>query len=202
MDNDNKEKNIVTIFKKFIDVDESVKRIPLYFFLVCVLLVVLIFKLSQTNEYLKVIAENGKNSIEYETFDDTFVEVVTEDKKDKEDYIPLLEELKDESTTEENNTTNQNNSSKETTTKNNIENTTLSDKETTTENKSTTQKSDNNVSRKTYVLNISSKKIHLPDCTFVGRTKEENKKTVKLTNDELNQYKNDGYTMCKTCGGK
>ena len=68
MDNDNKEKNIVSIFKKFIDVDESVKRIPLYFFLVCVLLIVLIFKLSQTNEYLKVIAENGKNSIEYETF--------------------------------------------------------------------------------------------------------------------------------------
>ncbi len=202
MDNDNKEKNIVTMFKKFIDVDESVKRIPLYFFLVCVLLVVLIFKLSQTNEYLKVIAENGKNSIEYETFDDTFVEVVTEEKKDKEDYIPLLKELKDESTTEENNTTIHNNSSKETTTKNNIETTTQSDKETTTENNSTTQKSDDNVSRKTYVLNVSSKKIHLPDCTFVERTKEENKKRVKLSNDELKQYKNDGYTMCKKCGGK
>lgn len=75
-------------------------------------------------------------------------------------------------------------------------------KETTTENNTTTQKSDDNVSRKTYVLNTSSKKIHLPDCTFVGRTKEENKKTVKLSTDELNQYKNDGYTICKTCGGK
>ena len=63
----------------------------MYFFLVSVLLVVLIFKLGQTNEYLKVIAENGKNSIEYETFDDTFIEVITEENKDKEDYIPLLE---------------------------------------------------------------------------------------------------------------
>ena len=91
MGRDNGEKKIVTIFKKFINVDESVKRIPMYFFLVSVLLIVLIFKLGQTNEYLKVIAENGKNSIEYETFDDTFIEVITEENKDKEDYIPLLE---------------------------------------------------------------------------------------------------------------
>ncbi len=194
MSKENKEKKIVTIFKKFIDVDESVKRIPIYFFLVCVLLVVLIFKLSQTNEYLKVIAENGKNSVEYETFDDTFIEIVTEEKKDKEDYIPLLEELTDEETTSQENTTKKtNNTQTETTTKNN--------EESTTANNTTTQKSDDNVSRKTYVLNISSKKIHLPDCTFVGRTKEENKKTVKLSTDELNQYKNDGYTTCKTCGG-
>lgn len=193
MGKDNREKKIVTIFKKFIDVDESVKRIPMYFFLVSVLLIVLIFKLGQTNEYLKEIAENGKNSIEYETFDDTFIEVITEEKKDKEDYIPLLEELTDEeSTNEENLTQKQNNTSKETTTINNSE----------TTSSTTTQKSDDNVTRKTYVLNISSKKIHLPDCSFVARTKEENKKTVKLSDDELNQYKNDGYTICKTCGGK
>ncbi len=194
MGKDNKEKKIVTIFKKFIDVDESVKRIPIYFFLVCVLLVVLIFKLSQTNEYLKVIAENGKNSIEYETFDDTFIEVITEENKDKEDYLPLLEELTDEETTNESTTKNQNYTSKETTTKLN--------KETTTKKNTTTQNLYDNVARKTYVLNISSKKIHLPDCSFVARTKEENKKTVKLSDDELNQYKNDGYTICKTCGGK
>ena len=195
MDNNN-EKKIVSIFKKFINIDESVKRIPMYFFLVCVLLVVLIFKLTQTNEYLKVIAENGKNSIEYETFGDTFIEVSTEETKNKEDYLPLLEEVTDNDTsTEENTTKNQNNSVKETTTK--------AQKETTTKNSTTTtQKQDDNVARKTYVLNTSSKKIHLPDCSFVGRTKEENKKTVKLSTDELNQYKNDGYNMCKTCGGK
>ena len=202
MDNETNEKKIVTIFKKFIDVDESVKRIPFYFFLVCVLLVVLIFKLSQTNEYLKVIAENSKNSIEYETFDDTFIEVVTEDNKEKDDYLTILEELtEDESTSEEDTTENQNISSKETTTKNNKETTTKANKETTTKN-NTTEKSDDNVSRKSYVLNTSSKKIHYPDCSFVSRTKEENKKSVKLSTDELNQYKNDGYTMCKTCGGK
>ena len=192
----NNEKKLVSILKKFIDIDESAKRIPLYFFLICVLLVVLIFKLSQTNEYLKVIAENGKNSVEYETFDDTFIEVSTEETKSKEDYLPLLEEVTDNDTsTEENTTKNQNNSVKETTTK--------AQKETTTKNSTTTtQKQDDNVARKTYVLNTSSKKIHLPDCSFVGRTKEENKKTVKLSTDELNQYKNDGYSMCKTCGGK
>ena len=114
--------------------------------------------------------------------------------KDKEDYLPLLEELTDEETTnEENSTKKQNNTSKETTTKNHTETTTSS---------TTTQKSDDNITRKTYVLNISSKKIHLPDCSFLARTKEENKKTVKLSDDELNQYKNDGYTICKTCGGK
>ena len=195
MDNNN-EKKIVSIFKKFIDIDESVKRIPMYFFLVCVLLVVLIFKLTQTNEYLKVIAENGKNSIEYETFGDTFIEVSTEATKNKEDYLPLLEEVTDNDTsTEENTTKNQNNSVKETTTK--------AQKETTTKNSTTTtQKQEDNVARKTYVLNTSSKKIHSPDCSFVGRTKEENKKTVKLSTDELSQYKNDGYNMCKTCGGK
>lgn len=199
MDKNNKEKKIVTIFKKFIDVDESVKRIPFYFFLVCVLLIVLIFKISQTNEYLKALAEDSRNRVEYETFDDTFIEVETEEKKDKEDYIPLYEEITDnEASNEENTTKKQNNSVKETTTKAQKETTTKNSTMTTT----TTQNQDDNVSRKTYVLNTSSKKIHLPDCTFVGRTKEENKKTVKLSTDELNQYKNDGYTICKTCGGK
>ena len=197
MGKDNREKKIVTIFKRFIDVDESVKRIPMYFFFVSVLLVVLIFKLGQTNEYLKVIAENGKNSIEYETFDDTFIEVITEENKDKEDYFPLLEELTDEETTnEENSTKKQNNTSKETTTKKHSE--------TTTNGNTTTQKSDDNITRKTYVLNISksSKKIHLSSCSFVSRIKDENKKTVKLTDEELQEYIDDGYTICKTCGGK
>lgn len=197
MDKNNKEKKIVTIFKKFIDVDESVKRIPFYFFLVCVLLVILIFKISQTNEYLKALAEDSRNRVEYETFDDTFIEVETEEKKDKEDYIPLYEELTDkETTSEEDSTKKQNITSKETTTKAN--------KETTTKTSTTTQKSDDNVSRKTYVLNISksSKKIHLSSCSFVSRIKDENKKTVKLTDEELQEYINDGYTICKTCGGE
>ena len=52
-----------------------------------------------------------------------------------------------------------------------------------------------------YVINTSSKKIHLPECSFVGRTKEENKKTVELTKDELNNYLQNGHEFCKTCGG-
>ncbi|MBR5202272.1 MAG: hypothetical protein IKW45_03320 [Clostridia bacterium] len=192
----NNEKKIVSIFKKFIDIDESVKRIPIYFFLVCVLLVVLIFKISQTNEYLKEIAENGKNSIEYETFDDTFIEISTENTKEKEDYIPLLEETSNENSTTELTTNENKNTSKETTTK--VENETSTNQSITV----TDSPTDNNVTRKTYVLNTNSKKIHLPDCSFVPRTKEENKKIVELSNEELNQYKNDGYAICKTCGGK
>ena len=180
----NLEKKIVTIFKKFIDVDESIKRIPFYFFLVCVLLVVLTFKISQTNEYLKTLAEDSRNRVEYETFDDTFIEVETEDKKEKEDYIPLLEEVNDkESTTE-----NQNNTSSDTiTNKFDV---------TTSENSTATESSNDNVSRNTYVLNTTSKKIHLPDCSFVSRTKEENKKTVKLSTEDFNQYKYEYLNEC------
>ncbi len=61
---------------------------------------------------------------------------------------------------------------------------------------------ENASNKATYVINISSKKIHLPDCSFVNRTNEENKKTIQLSSDELNDYIKDGYTICKTCGGK
>ena len=54
---------------------------------------------------------------------------------------------------------------------------------------------------KTYVINKNSKKIHTKDCSFVDRMKEENKQIVQLTNDELNNYLNDGYTTCSSCGG-
>lgn len=54
---------------------------------------------------------------------------------------------------------------------------------------------------KTYVINKNSKKIHTKDCSFVDRMKEENKQTVQLTSDELNNYLNDGYTTCSSCGG-
>lgn len=185
-----KENKIVTYIKKITDSEYALKRIPFYFFLICVLLVVLIFKLEKQNQYLRIIAENGTNNIEYETRDDTFVEIITEENKEIEDYIPLFEEVTDETSTKK-----QNNSSiKETTTK--------ADTITTTQNKTeATTQTDNSASETTYVLNTSSKKIHLPDCSFVARTKEENKKTVTLSEAELKNYLNDGYTLCKTCGG-
>lgn len=163
------------------NIEITVKKLSKFLILLCVLLVVLIVRVEKANMYLRTIAENGTNAIEYETFDDTFIEVETDDKKEKEDYLPLLEELTEDETTTQ----------KQSTTSNNITETTTKD--------STTV--DNSL-KKTYVLNISSKKIHLPNCSFVSRTKEENKKTVKLSTEDLNQYKNDGYTICKTCGGK
>lgn len=179
--------------KKIFSSDASLQRIPLYFFFTCVLLVVLILKLGETNQYLKEIAANGTDVIEIETKDKDYenvVDVYVETSKSAEDYIPLYEEVTDNSSTTEK--SNESTTKKsETTIK---ENTTKSD---TTQPSNKDDKSD----KTTYVLNISSKKIHLPDCSFVNRTKEENKKTVELTDQELQQYLDDGYTFCKTCGG-
>lgn len=173
--------------KKIFSSEASLKRIPLYFFLTCVLLIVLICKLGETNQYLKEIAANGTNIIEIETKDKDYekvVDVYIETTKSAEDIVPILEELTDETTTKKN----------ETTTKK--EETTIKDI-TTTQASNNDDKSD----KTTYVLNISSKKIHFADCSFVNRTKEENKKTVELTDNELQEYLNNGYTFCKTCGG-
>lgn len=185
--------------KKQTSAESLFKKVPFLLLLICVLLVVSIFKINETNKLLERIADNNINNVEYEKFKDTFIEVETENNKTVEDYLPIVSELheKDESTTENNSS-----DSKETTTKQNS----VSKNETTTQNsdtiKETTTKTDDNVVRKTYVLNISSKKIHSPNCSFVPRTKEENKKTVKLSDSELKDYINDGYTLCKTCGGK
>lgn len=190
-------------FKDFLNKQTSAeslfKRVPILLLLICALLVVTIFKIDKTNELLEIIADNNINAIEYEKFKDTFIEVETEDNETVEDYLPIVGELheKDESTTK-----NDLSDKKETTTKQNS----VSKNEPTTQNSNTeietATKTDDNVARKTYVLNISSKKIHSPNCSFVPRTKEENKKTVKLSAEELNQYKDNGYTLCKTCGGK
>ena len=77
--------------------------------------------------------------------------------------------------------------------------TTTSKHETTTNTNNTTTKPQSKT--KTYVINKNSKKIHTNDCSFVDRMKEENKQIVQLTNDELNNYLNDGYTTCSSCGG-
>lgn len=51
-------------------------------------------------------------------------------------------------------------------------------------------------SQQQYVLNISSKKIHLPTCDALKTTKEENKRTTNEAKDVLIA---DGYTACKSC---
>lgn len=172
--------------KKFFSSEASLQRIPVYFFLTCVLFIVLISKLGETNHYLKEIAANGTDVIEIQTKDEEFesiVNVFIEPTKSAEDIVPLLEEI----TTEEKSTR---------------ENTTEKAKDITKQSQTTqTTKNESNSSKTTYVINIVSKKIHLADCSFVSRTKEENKKTVELTDDELQQYLNNGYTLCKICGG-
>lgn len=177
--------------KKLFSSESSLQRIPLYFFFTCVLLVVLICKLGETNHYLKEIAENGTEVIKIQTKDNNDdVDIYIDTTKSAEDYIPLLEEMTDDSTTTE--------KEKETTTKK--DETTSTTKESVTQ-QSSTQKNENKSDKTTYVLNISSKKIHLPECSFVDRTKEENKRVVELTEEELKEYLNNGYTFCKTCGG-
>ena len=49
---------------------------------------------------------------------------------------------------------------------------------------------------KTYVLNISNGKFHLPDCDSVKKMKEENKQKMKCKRSELI---NAGYSPCGSC---
>lgn len=196
MENKNK---LVEYFKKITDGDAAIKRIPVYFFLICVLLVILLFRLGKTNEYLQIIAENGTAIFEYETRDDTFIDISTETTKSFEEQVPIAEIITDESTKGFQDTTKDTTTEKVSATKS--ERTTSSTENTT----ATTAKQlqDNGVSRKTYVINTNtkSKKIHSPDCSSAIRIKEENKKTVKLSDEELQSYINNGYDICKICGG-
>lgn len=48
----------------------------------------------------------------------------------------------------------------------------------------------------TYILNINSKKFHIPSCESVGRTKEENKREFFGTREELIELR---YQPCGSC---
>ncbi len=187
---------IMNFIKKFTDDESAIKRIPKYFFLIVVLLIVIAVELHQTNEKLDKILDNN-----VEEKKQMVVEIFSEEEKTPADYMPILDDVtNDESSTET--------TTDETTTKGNSSNsvstetTTKSKPETTTKtaNSTETQQS-NNVGKTEYILNINSKKIHFPDCSSAARTKDENKKTVNLTADELKEYLNDGYEFCKICGG-
>lgn len=47
-----------------------------------------------------------------------------------------------------------------------------------------------------YVLNTSSKKIHMPDCSAVSSMSESNK---EYTNSSLQELESEGYTPCSLC---
>ena len=157
--------------KNLFSEEASLRRIPLYFFIVCVLLVVLIFKLGETNKYLEIIAENGGAlGIHYEEKtenENVNIIIETEENEDIGDVLPIydfLESQKDESST-------------------------------------TTIESSTNSSATTYVINKDSKKIHTENCSFSKRMNEENKLIVNLTPAELKEYLENGYTQCTSCKG-
>lgn len=191
-------------FKKQTSTEKVFKQIPVLLFIICILLVISIFMINKTNQLLETVVNNGIDIHDYESFKDTFIEVETENDKTVEDYLPIVGELheKDESNTEGNPSNEQ-----ETTTKQNSvsknESTTKANTETTSiiANGSTTQSDDSNISKKTYVI-TKTKKIHTPSCHYAINTKQENKQTLNLSDEEIKQYKNNGYEFCKKCGGK
>ncbi len=186
MDNENKKSRIKIYLEKLTSEETSLKKIPFYLFLLGVLVFVLIFKIGETNKYLKIIAENGNVISESNTNDenyDSVLNIYTEDPKKPEDILPNPYEDK--------------------TDKNDTNDVTKPTNDLTLQQTEPTEEiTKNNSQSTTYVINISSKKIHKPDCSFVARTKEENKKTVNLSDDELKEYINSGHELCKTCGGK
>ena len=172
MNSENKPK-IKKYIEKFSSEEASLKKNPFYLFLIGVLIIVFIIKINETNKYLKIIAESDNPSIEIHTKDEKYDEVLNIYTEDTKTPEEILPNPYDEI-----------------------------NKQPTSENKEEiVEPSTSTTSKQKYVINISSKKIHKPDCSFVARTKDENKKNVELSNDELKEYLNNGHEFCKTCGG-
>lgn len=49
----------------------------------------------------------------------------------------------------------------------------------------------------TYTVNVNTKKIHYPSCSYAMRTSSENKKEISAS--ELSSYLNNGYSVCSKC---
>ena len=173
MNTDNNKSKIKTYIEKLTSEEASLKRIPFYLFLIGVLIVVFIIKINETNKYLKIIAESDNPSIQIHTKDEKYDEVLNIYTEENKTPEEILPNPYDEI-----------------------------DKQPSSDN--TEENSEPSISvgnKQKYVINISSKKIHKPDCSFVERTKEENKKAVELSADELKEYIKNGHEICKTCGG-
>ena len=179
--------------KKCTSSEKVLKRIAFYLLLLCILLSLIFFKLYQINENILLLSKESSNPItpnttqnEYESVKDIFIEEETK----PGDVIPLYDEIYD-------------NSLPESTTQNSTE--TLNNNNETeyiTDSTTVSHTVQNDTSTKTnFVININSKKIHYADCSFVNRMKEENKKSIQLSNIELKEHLNSGYTLCSTCGG-
>lgn len=180
---------IIEFLDKSVSSEIVLKRIAFYLLIICILLGLIFFKLNEINENILLVTEpiiSAYNTEKEERVADVFIE----DKFEISDTLPLFEE--DEKTT-----------STSTTIQNSIEfNTDNKNGESKSEN--TTEKSTtntDNTQKRNYVINVNSNKIHYADCSFVNRMKEENRKNVQLSDSELKEYLNNGYTLCTTCGG-
>lgn len=74
----------------------------------------------------------------------------------------------------------------------------------TTQKRTTTTKPETTTERSTeispvLVVNLNTKKIHSPHCSYLQNTDPAN--TTQITADELQSYLESGYTLCKRCGG-
>ncbi len=175
-------------FKNFLSSDESLKRIPKYLFALCILFVAILVTLIKINNNLEILANDNeieviKNQDEY----NSVLGVYEEKESQIGDYIPYYNEQTTNSKSTENDTTVSSNS--------NDTNNNYLDVE------SSESSAGNSSMKITYVINTNSNKIHLSDCSFADRIKDENKKTVQLSKEELTDYLNNGYSLCKTCGG-
>lgn len=180
---------ILDFFEKSLTSQEVLKRIAFYLLVMCVILIMIFFKLKEINQNILLVSGNYSNSVLIETKNENYDEVSDifvsyPEEEQISDSVPLHKDITEASTKA---TTVQDNSNKETTTLNNLE--------------ETSSKLSGISVKINYVINVNSKKIHFADCTFVSRMKEENRQSVQLTKDELNEYINNGYTLCSTCGG-
>ncbi len=172
--------------KKLVSNEETLKRIALYLFIICIFIILIFFKLNEIN---KNIVSNSNVLNAKDEQQQSIKDVYIEDATKASDVLPILGGNEESSTA--------NNTSQET------ESATKKESDTTTSNSETeiSTSNNNNSSKSSFVININSNKIHYADCSFVNRMKEENRKYIQLSNSELNQYLNNGYTLCSACGG-
>ena len=168
-----KENAAIKHLEENINKDKKSNFVPICLVLIIALLFGIIFKMHATNKYLKIISDYyNPGSYTIVTPGEKYDSVSEVFDKNEVEYNSLVNK-------ENNSDTNSDDTAKEETTS-----------------------IDDGTPKTAYVLNTSSKKIHYPSCSVLSRTKDENKKSVNLSNEELNNYKNKGYTLCNTCGGK
>lgn len=204
---DKKENKFIEFLKKITDSERIFQMIPIFFLITCCLLVGMMFKLNQTNEYLKKIASGKTDGIEFGTLDEN--ENEEEDSKIKIDISEnepntLASYFEDKTNDRDDTGKSESELSKTpgTSSSSQTVNTPSSSAKQTEPTKSPPASTENTAAKSTYVINKSSKTIHKSGCSFVNRMSDSNKLTVKLSLEELNEYIHDGYKMCKTCGGK